>query len=64
MIKPTNITNQSCCRILYSLEFAYLIGGQTIQETITVVQSIRNKSVNKNLCSIKAEKFSNTSNVE
>ena len=57
MIKPTNITNQSCCGILYSLEFANLIGRQTIQKTITEVQSTRNKSVDKNLCSIKAEKF-------
>ena len=57
MIKPINIINQSCCRVLYSLELAYLIVGQTVQETVTVVQSTRNEGVNKNLRSIKAEKF-------
>jgi hypothetical protein len=56
VIKSINITNQSCCGVLYSLEFVYLIGGQTIQEeTVTIVESTRNESINKNLCSIKAD---------
>ena len=44
VIKSINITNQSCCGVLYSLEFVYLIGGQTIQETVTIVESTRNES--------------------
>ncbi len=42
----------------------YLISGQTIQETVAIVQSTSNRSIEKDLYSVMAEKFPDTSDIK
>ena len=54
-------------RVLYSLEFGKKVGGNAVQQAVSVVKARRNVSMNQNFCCLPIEKvshFSNTMDME